>query len=457
SVMPLTDVQVRAYPTDQFECDNFQPLADDQPDTGDHETAPSAGKTVSFSDLDARKSYTVTAVARGNRGQIAGGGCDQKIDVPDGSVATKELLLHLVPLQPAGQYSVTSHWDFSKAVSKSGAVGKNVVRILDIFKNPGDAIYREVINLVENFVSGLAGKTIDWVLDKTGLDQRFKDMINRAVQQNDALCRIREVGRDLRDVLANLTVHSELTIGQLRSNYEFQGRNNWVGITLYWRGMCKNGYEDACSGKRDRNDPKDRKKACAAIQLKADANGKIGSLGVLSSKWTGRVTAYNQLQIDKHPLPLKYGKFVEYVLNQIILPELTNGNAHSLSGAFSYWVGCGSLASSVTGSDGKVCAPQPVKQCLTDNDVKNFCKSAISTLFGAADLVIGELEYETGIEVGGEATLVETTSDGRVDYLEDGTYSGHVDVQGKGKKTSGGQSNISATWKGQRMSSGTSN
>src|SRR5699024_6926330 len=139
-------------------------------------------------------------------------------------------------------------------------------------------------------------------------------------------------------VIANLEVHSELTIGKMSSNYEFRGTDNWLGITLYWRWNC------------DANSPPD----CGAIELRADANGEIGSLGVLSSAWIGRIVAYNQLQIDRHPITLEYGRLIMYILNDVILPKLTDGNAHSMSEAFSYWV-CNGIGTAITGSDGEIC------------------------------------------------------------------------------------------------------
>ena len=153
------------------------------------------------------------------------------------------------------------------------------------------------------------------------------------------------------------------------------------------------------------------------------------------------------MQIQRHPLPLRYGRLIEFIMSQVILPEMTDGNAHSLVDAFSYWLGCGSLAKDITGSDGKQCA---LGQCITKNDIEGFCKSAIGTVFGAADLAISNLEYDTGIYVGGEATLVETTSDSKVDYIEEGSYDGYIEVNDE--KGSQGRTNVTGDWTGERVS-----
>ena len=449
SVMPLSDISIRLYDGDQFACADFRPLESKQPDPLEAKVRSRPGTSADFGGLSPDDKYTVSAVARGDRGQIAAGGCKEDLTVPEESVVEEELLLHLIPINPSGRYEATAYYDFSNAIKESGVVGKNIVRVLKLFKNPGDAIYDEIIRLVENLVGGLISQGIDTLLDKTGLDDKFKKTINDAVQNNDTLCRIREIGRDIRDVVANLEVDSELTIGKLGSNYQYQGRNNWLNITVYWRAKCDGAIEKVCSKDKDMNNVEERKQPCAAIHLVPDGTqGKLGDIGVWAEEWQGRVTSYNRLQIRRHPLPLRYGRLIEFLLSEVLLPEMTDGNAKTLAGAFAYWLGCDDLAKSVTGSDKKVCA---LGQCIKHKDISGFCKTAISTVFGAADLAIGELEYDTGIFVGGRALLVETTSDGRVDYIEDGTYDGYIEVNEKGM--SQGRSNISGKWSAERVSS----
>ena len=294
---------------------------------------------------------------------------------------------------PSGRYEVTSHWDFSQAVENSGPIGATIVRVLNVFQNPGQAIYDEIIQLINYAVGGIISGSIDTFLDLTGLDQKFQNMINNAVENNDALRRVRDAGRDVRDVIANLEVTSVLTIGKLSSSYEFNGTDNWLGITLYWRWNC----------------PANAPPECGAIPLKVDGSEDIADLGILSTNWNGRVVAYDELQIDQHPITLRYGRLIIYILNEVILPQLTGGNAHSMSEAFAHWLGCDRIALSITGSDREVCA---LGACVYADDIEGFCESATGTLFGFADVLIKGLEFDVGLRVGGEAKLVETDSDG---------------------------------------------
>jgi hypothetical protein len=430
SIMDLVDVEIRLYRNSEFSCDEFRPLFE-APEPVTMQTMPRAGETVTFEDLTTRNEFLITGIARGERGQIAAGGCMDGVPIEADVTREVELLLQLIPLNPVGTYDVTSHWDFTEAVAESGAVGETIVRILNLFENPGQAIYDEIINLVESLVGGIISGAIDTFLDLTGLDEDFQNMINDFIADNEALSKIFQAGSDLRDVIANLEVHSELTIGKLSSNYEFRGSDNWLGLTLYWRWDC------------DENSPPD----CGAIPLVIDDQGEIGDLGVLSSEWTGRIVAYDQLQIDTHTMSLRYGRLIIYVLNDIILPELTNGNAHSLSEAFAYWIGCDSLAMSITGSDGEICA---LGACVEDDQIENFCTSAVSTLFGFADLLVRGLEFDIGLRLGGEGTLVEIDSDGRVDRIEDGTFEGFLQSNENGMS-----SPFTATWEAERRNNDT--
>ncbi|MFW5967311.1 MAG: hypothetical protein ACOCV2_07325 [Persicimonas sp.] len=435
-IIELSDVDVRVYRNGDYGCSEFEPLR--QREEGDvaEEVAPELSDGVTVEDLGADKSFVATAVARGEQGQIAAGGCLEDIPIEADEVTQRELALQLVPLNPAGRYETTSHWDFSEALEDSGSVGSTIMRVLDVFENPGQALYDEIINLLGNFVSGYAAGGVDLFLDVTGLDDTLIDAINDAVENNDALSNIQQAGMDLRDAVTNLEVTSELTIGKVGSDYEFRGTDNWLGITVYWRHGC------------DDSDPDD----CGAIDLTADSDGDLGELGVVSSEWTGRISSYNQLQINKHPVSFNYGKLISYLLEDVILPEMTDGNADSLSGAFSYWV-CDGLVSRVANQDGDVCAPDPFPEdaCF---DMAGACETAASTVFGFADLLVDNLEYDLGLEVRGEGILLETDSDGFVDAIEDGVYEGKMHNEDLGQSQA---SDVPATWEAEVVDGDTDN
>lgn len=425
TIMTLTDIDVRVYRNDRFSCQYFQPHGFVDEDFLAEGYSPFTEETVVFDELGTRNRYVVTAAARGTHGQIAAGGCVDNILVEHEQTTNVEMLLQLIPLNPSGRYDAVSHWDFTEALADSGSVGAIIVRVLNVFDNPGRAIYDEIINLVRNFFGGIVSGSIDTFLSMTGLDNTFQNLINNFIDGNDVLRQIRDAGRDLRDVVANLQVHSQLSIGKLASDFEFRGQDNWIGLTLYWRWNC---------GPNDGPD-------CGAINLVPEADGTFAGLGILSSNWTGRVVAYDQMQVDQHPVSLRYGRLIIYVINDVILPTVTNGNANSLSEAFAYWIGCEGIANSLI-PDGERCA---LGACIRADQVKNFCDSAVSTIFSFADLLIEGLEFDMGLRLGGSARLLEEDSDGVVDRLDQGLFEGFIEGDG-GQQSS----RFTATWEAVR-------
>ncbi len=443
TIMRLKDIDVRLYPGVGYSCNEFFPLRQ-QTEPLEHFQVSTVNQEVFFNGLNPNKKYIVTAIARGQEhGQLAASGCVEDVRLSPDEITTVDLGLVLIPMNPVGRYEAISYWDFSQAVEDSGPVGATIVRILNVFQNPGDAIYNEVIELVKFAVGGIISGAIDTFLSTTGLDDQFKNLIDTTIENNDALRRVRDAGRDVRNVIAHLEVTSQLTIGKVSSSYEFSGTDNWLGVTVYWRWNCPD------------NAPAD----CGAIPLLVDGAGDVADLGILSSHWDGRVVAYDQLQIDQHPLTLRYGRLIIYILNEVIIPELTDGNASSLSEAFGYWVGCDSIAEGLTGSDREACA---LGACIYADDVENFCNSAVSTVFGFADAYVRTLEFDIGLSVGGEAKMIEENSDGFVDRIVDGTYEGFMSTSGSVSMDGGPQqgasaSPVSATWSATRVDFETNN
>ena len=422
SIMRMQDIEIRLYRDSEFSCNEFRPFFA-QPEALKTLNVGAAGQPATFENLGTLDKFLITGLARGDRGQIAAAACQDNVSIRPETVTQEDLLLQFIDLNPVGRYDVKSNWDFTDAIADSGTIGSIIVRVLNVFENPGRGIYNEIIALVDNLFGGIVGFVVENFLGATGLDDAFEDLINDVIAGNDVLTKIFQAGRDLRDVIANLEVSSRLTIGKISDDFSFRGSDNWTGITLYWRYNC------------DANSPAD----CGAIPLEADPDGEIGALGLVSSEWTGRVVAYNQLQIDTHTVSLRYGRLIIYILNNIIIPELTGGNATSLTEAFAYWIGCSSIATSITGSDGELCA---LGQCIRDDQIEGFCDSAVSTIFSFADIAIRGLEFDIGLRLGGEGVLVETTSDGRVDLIEEGTYTGFISSTDMTAATSP----FSATW-----------
>jgi hypothetical protein len=328
-----------------------------------------------------------------------------------------ELVLTLLPLNPVGQYDSISHWDFTETLADAGTVGAILLQVFSLFEDPGRFLYDQIINLIRDFVGGLIAVAVDTFFDLTGLDDLLADAVNGFIEGNAFLSQLRQAGLDLRDMVTHLEVISSLTIGKIGSDYQVYGSDDWLGLAIYWRWNCA-----------DNPDPQ-----CGRHELSLDPNS---SLGLVYGEWNGQVSAYNQLQIYPHAINLQYGRLIVYVLNEIILPQLTDGNAHSMTDAILYWIGCEDFGLWVTGSDGEICA---LGFCLQSDSIATACESVVRTVFGIGEFMLGNLEVESVMEMSGSATLVEEDGDLEVDNIIDGQYSGTVNI-------SGSRSPFSATW-----------
>lgn len=277
---------------------------------------------------------------------------------------------------------------------------------------------------MRNFLGGLIAGAVDFFLDVFQLDDRIEDAINGFIEGVDFLSRVRQAGLDLRDMVTRLEVISTLTIGKLGSDYEVYGADDWRGLAVYWRWNCEEGAPDDCG----------------RIELALDADS---SLGVVYGEWTGQVGAYNQLQIRPHSISLRYGQLILYLLNEVILPFLTDGNAHSMVDAILYWINCNGLARAVTGSDGEICAPADIV-CIRDDQIEGVCDSVIRTVFRFVEVLLGNLEVDSVIELSGQGKLVERDGDLLIDDIIEGEYDGWVNFDGS-------RSPFTATWTASRI------
>ena len=423
SVYELGEIEVFLFPRSHFSCNAFRPLSR-MPEPSYMDAVANVRGTSNFESLDVREPWTVVAMGKGaERGQFAAAACQGEIFIQEDETTNIELVLSLLPLNPVGRYDVVSHWDFTQTLEDSGNVGRILLEVFDAFENPGRYLVDQIINLVRAFLGDLVAGAVEFFLDIFNLDDRIEDGINNFIDSIDFLSRVRQAGLDLRDIVTRLEVLSTLTIGKLGNDFEVRGTDDWLGLAFYWRWNCE---DDA---------PED----CGRIELAIDPDS---SLGIVLGEWQGRVAAYNQLQINTHTVNLRYGELILYILNEVILPVLTDGNAHSMMDAILYWINCEGLARAITGSDGELCDPLDLV-CIEDDDISGVCESVIRSVFGFAEVLLRNLQIDSVLELSGEGTLVELDGDLLVDEIVDGTYDGWVNIQDN-------RSPFTATWSATR-------
>lgn len=400
----VAPIDVRLYLADEIRCSEI--VRGEVPAGEVYEAeARDTTSSVTFEGLLTDTEFTVLAVGRGEWGERAAHGCADSVFVREGRTQDLTVDLFLIPLDPVGDYDVLSHWDFRDAIAESGEVGQMIVDILDIFENPGRGLLDFVMDLVEDFVGGIISVAIDFFLDITGLDDVIEDAINGLIDSSPFLSDIVTIGRDLRAIIAELEVISELNIGKLGSDYEVFGVDKWLGLALYWRLGC----EEA--------DGPD----CGRIPVVLDSV----DLGLLRGDWTGRVVGYDRLDIDRHPIDFEYGRLILYVLEYLVLPAITGDPGPvTLRDLMSAILNCAGIGDAIAGDGDCICA---LGACICDDDIEGFCDDFIGLVFGPLFRGFVEgLSFDAVLDIRGSATMINRDENLAVDALVEGDYIGNM-------------------------------
>jgi hypothetical protein len=397
SPVMLSPFRLTFFESETFACDEYVPLARLpeaylETNTGDSEPLVVDG-------FDGGVSYTVVAEGLGAGGRALATGCVDGIEVIAGDTVATTVPLELLPISPSGEYVVDGAWDVSAAVAQANGTAGTLVGVIEFLSDPGAAIYDLIINEIENAVDFPIGI----ILGLTGIQQTIVDEINNALFQFEGLETFVAVAGDLDTMLHQLEVTSRLTIEKTDQDYHFSGHEEWTAITVHWDWRCQNNPDPDCG------------------VYTVDLEGDDEEAGKVAYDWLGRVEGYDDLIIDSHEAQLDVGRLQMYLLEKIMIPELTGGNATSLSGALSYWVDCPGLAAQVmAGND--LCDPTGLF-CLGQTVIEGACNAAMDQV---ADQVLGPIDQEVllDIEMAGTARLLDTSATGIADEIREGHTDG---------------------------------
>ncbi|RVU41491.1 hypothetical protein EA187_18645 [Lujinxingia sediminis] len=414
-VAPLSFVQLRLWDAVQQPCSSiptFTPPASahlleaDLADLTD---------TALFEGLNPNDRYTVVAYGRGAFDQIMAFGCADEVSAEPDATTDVMVDLTLLDLMPTGVYDVESYWDFREAISSTGAIGSTLVSAIEIMSDPGDALAEEAVEWAQ-----------DWVCETQSIEacgaallvgsearSRLRNFINEQLERMSFTQNIIAIGQDLNDTISQMKVESVLTISNKQvGEGELRGVDAWQAMNFYWRRNCTD------------TSPAD----CGEIRF---GLGSGSSIGALQSEWDGRLTNYNRLEIDAHEMTVPYGLVILQILNETIIPGLTNGNANSISGAVTYWI-CDNIGS--------------VNIWGVSVNVGSFCSSLIAPVLGTyINQYLANLEFSINLFVEGEGLMFDTDSDGVTDLINEGLFLGEV------RRDDGPPTEMEATFEGVRQ------
>jgi hypothetical protein len=366
-----------------------------------------------FGPLPAGRSVTIFARGRlAATGILAAGGCLSDVQVPNAMTKRVEVPLFLLPLNPAGTYTVRNDFDFTNAIP--GTLGQIIQEMVQFFGDRAHPpqIASVIFDLVENLVRDAAGAIGGIVVDlvRGWVEDDLNDLVNNYIQ-NDAPQWVRDfftVGQDIVGVVSQMEVISKVRLSKVRQDGTFDGSQNWIGLTFYWRLPCQGNPDPNC-GRHDFT----MDEVAAALE----------GVNLVYGQFTGRLHSYDQGIINSHTLDLQYGRLILFVLDHVILPAIADG-AMSLREGLLNLANCPAFADDLTGGHDHLRIGGI--NIVSRDTIEGWCTSVIGLAGDAAEAIVGHLRIDTHLTLDGTMRFVETTNDLVPDQMTEGVWNGVI-------------------------------
>ncbi len=407
---PTKNYSIRLYDRNAVDCENFE-------DSYVPEAEPlykADEISTLFKDLSIEGSYTLIGYGYAENGAIVAAGCttsNLKI-LPDTTIEST-VVLDTIDLDMTTTYHVRSYFDLGDVTTALGDVGKWINKIGAFADNPAGMLYDILFDIVKSNVSSIAGSLVDKVLDFTGLKSKLLNYLNGLISKNSVACQTGLFICQFRDLIRLMEFMGELDVIR-KNDVELIGSNAYDGLSVYWRMNCTNS-----------NDPN-----CGRYPLTTKQLGIGTNVNFLEGSWQGSVAnGYDKLSIEAHDLSLYYGKIIQYVFNNILIPKVTNDNAHSFNEALAYWVNADSIAEWL--SDTLTFDWWVISLDVPKAKARGWVDSAINglaSLIGFGEAYLSMQKAGSEITISGTAYVVDTNGDNIVDIIRDGNWSGSMTI-----------------------------
>ena len=368
-------------------------------------------ESVVFDNLLAGRRLSIMARAtRESNGVIAAGACFGDVTVPEHEIRRVTLPLFLLPLNPAGTYTVESYFDFTGAIP--GTLGSVIDSLVRFFgdgrgeREVASVIFEAVEQLIREAAGAIPGLVVHIVSD--WIEDELNDIVNGYID-NDGPEWLRDffrVGSDVMRVVSNQEVISQLHISKPRADGTFVGSQSWVGIAFYWRLDCTPDSGPECG-----------RHAFTMDQIVAGLEGVNAVFG----QFEGRVHSYNQCIINQHAVDLQYGRLILFVLNHVILPRIAEG-ADNLTDALENLANCPAFADRMTNRSGQLRVGG--FNIASRDRIEGWCTTVMVVVGDLASAILARLRIDTHLSLDGQAELTEEDNDLIVDGIEGGVWRG---------------------------------
>jgi len=294
-------------------------------------------KFMSFSELSAQKpKLTFTAIAVGSKANgnaaLAFGCNDTEVIVEMGKSRIVTIVLMDIPPKYAGTYEVVNHFDMISALPDD--VEKFVETIIDFFNSPTAGLLKLTCQLGGNSLSGLCD-TIFATPQEPDIEQltavgtiivQVVNSILYGLLADNIGKDILFTGKDVGNILRDLEIHATLTLFEEPDNTGFLGKEftevTWDTVAFQWT------LGETCN-------PADP--WCGLKSYSFNAIGQdvvIGNFDMQIDQYAAG--KYYGMIVKPYSLNFKYGLFINFVIEKMLLPELAGDGSDGLPVVDSY-------------------------------------------------------------------------------------------------------------------------
>ncbi|MBR4984415.1 MAG: hypothetical protein IKY83_01570 [Proteobacteria bacterium] len=373
-----------------------------------------------FSDLSVEMKYAAVAYGFSEKGAPVAVGClDSGIDVYANQTTSGTIYMDTIDLNPVTTYHVRSYFDLGDVVSELGSVGKFINMIGNFADDPAGMVYKYLFKYLKESI-GLVATAVEWALNKFNLSTKLTNLLNGMIGDDATMAKIGLFACQFRDIVRLMEFMGEIQI-EKTGQIELRGTDAYDGFAVYWR--------IGCSGSNDSN--------CGRIPITSKELGLNSAINFLEGTWEGSLSnGYDKVSIENHELKLYYGKILIHLLNEVVIPRISNNQAHDFNSLFGYWIKADSIAqwisqnfkwSGVFGTGWGAFS-------FTFEEARGFVDSVMGIMSGVFGFATAELELKSAgseIILSGTGYLEDTNADNVVDIIRDGKWAGSMQITTK--------------------------
>jgi hypothetical protein len=142
-------------------------------------------------------------------------------------------------------------------------------------------------------------------------------------------------------------------------------------------------------------------------------------MDLIAGQFTAMVANYNYLIIDTHKININYGKLILFVINNMLLPAISNYN--SLTALLYSIIDCHAIAYGIVGD---VLSAIGIDRQV----VENTCNQAEAFIVGPIEGIISSLSIDSRLRIHGRCQMLDGDDNLIVDSLYDGIWLGHIEI-----------------------------